>query len=123
MAQSIPAYNLPNGSFLYPVGSSSLGLAFPRKAKRFSEEQSKIILDSPPRWQWVMLDDRGLVKSNFAAVQYAKAQSGSIGIVYFSEMTEAQVADYVRCLKQAAKECGWPAEMLDIELQFLGDYR
>lgn len=118
-----PAYHLPNSSFVYHVGSKSLGLQFPVEAKRFSEQQSNIILDSPPRWQWVMLDDRGFVKSNFASVQYAKALSSLIGIVYFSEMTEAQVTDYARCLKQAAKESGWPGEMLDIELQFLGDYR
>ncbi len=96
---------------------------FSAKAKRYSDEQYKRVLYTPKLYPVVMLGDRGLVKSNFALAELANARPCMLHVVRFSEMTEAEVRDFVRALKDGAKRYRWSREMLDIELQYLADYR
>ena len=71
----------------------------------------------------VMVDDRGLVKSNFAYAKVANVRYCEVDIVRFSDMTRSDVEGFIKVLKTVSKRNGWSQEMLDIELQFLSDYR
>ena len=96
----------------------------PRMPSDFRDEQIGILLRTPELLAPVMIDEHRRVKSNFALAEIARyLPLRRYYKVKFSKMTEAQVRAFVRDLKVVAKRNKWPREMLDIELQFLGDYR
>jgi hypothetical protein len=101
-----------------------LRFRFPAKAKRFSDEQYGAVLRSSTLSNTVMIGRHGLVKSNFALAEVANSRPcHRLSKVRFSKMTQAEVRSFTQDMKDVAERNGWSPEMLDIELQFLGDYR
>jgi len=97
---------------------------FPAKARRFSDEQYGVVLRSHTLLSAVMIGAHGLVKSNFALAEVGNSRPlHGLYKVRFSKMTEAEIRSFVQYMKEVAERNGWPPEMLDIELQFLSDYR
>lgn len=95
----------------------------PGNAKRFTKDQHAIVRSAQEYMNLVMLDDRGLVKSNFTFALLANGTACRVHTIRFSEMTKRDIKEFVAVMKSIAKRCSWPREILDIELQFLGDYR
>lgn len=95
----------------------------PGNARRFTKDQLAIVRNSQKFLNLAMLDDRGLVKSNFAYAVLANGCACRVNAIRFSEMSKRDIKEFISVLRGIAKYCGWPREMLDIELQFLGDYR